>query len=56
MIIYPHLLLKNDCDQNAICIETGPNSYRCECPSAYRELLPAFPGQLKSEKIFELKI
>lgn len=38
---------KNDCaEQGGICIETGPNSYRCECAKGYVDKNPANPGHL----------
>ncbi|KAI3415661.1 hypothetical protein GPALN_005254 [Globodera pallida] len=35
---------KNDCHPKGLCIETGPNSYRCECANGYRDMLVANPG------------
>ena len=35
---------KNDCNCKATCIETGPNSYRCECPAGFRDMLVSWPG------------
>ncbi|VDN55231.1 unnamed protein product [Dracunculus medinensis] len=36
---------KNNCHPKGICIDLGPNAYRCECGSGYRDLSPTDPGR-----------
>uniref|UniRef100_A0A914H462 EGF-like domain-containing protein n=1 Tax=Globodera rostochiensis TaxID=31243 RepID=A0A914H462_GLORO len=36
---------KNNCHPMAICIESVPNSYRCECIVGHRDMNPANPGR-----------
>ncbi|KAI1731796.1 calcium-binding EGF domain-containing protein [Ditylenchus destructor] len=35
----------NNCHPMGICIELGPNAYRCECSQSFRDLNPADPGR-----------
>ncbi|KAL3070193.1 hypothetical protein niasHT_039386 [Heterodera trifolii] len=36
---------KNNCHPKGICVELGPNAYRCECSAEQRDLNPADPGR-----------
>uniref|UniRef100_A0A183C216 EGF-like domain-containing protein n=1 Tax=Globodera pallida TaxID=36090 RepID=A0A183C216_GLOPA len=36
---------KNNCHPKGICVELGPNAYRCECSAGQRDLNPADPGR-----------
>lgn len=36
---------KNNCHPKGICIDLGPNAYRCECGQGYRDLNPSDPGR-----------
>uniref|UniRef100_A0A7E4VNX4 Transmembrane cell adhesion receptor mua-3 n=1 Tax=Panagrellus redivivus TaxID=6233 RepID=A0A7E4VNX4_PANRE len=35
---------KNECHPKGICVDLGPNAYRCECGPGYRDLNPNDPG------------
>ncbi|KAF7632829.1 hypothetical protein Mgra_00007760 [Meloidogyne graminicola] len=36
---------KNNCHPRGICIELGPNAYKCECTNGQRDLNPSDPGR-----------
>ncbi|KAK0416184.1 hypothetical protein QR680_012332 [Steinernema hermaphroditum] len=36
---------KNNCHPKGVCIDLGPNAYRCECAPGYRDKNPADPGR-----------
>ena len=36
---------QNDCHPKGVCIDVGPNTYRCECGPGYRDLSPGDPGK-----------
>ncbi|KHN76197.1 Transmembrane cell adhesion receptor mua-3 [Toxocara canis] len=36
---------KNNCHPKGVCVDLGPNAYRCECGPGYRDLNPSDPGR-----------
>uniref|UniRef100_F1KPJ6 Transmembrane cell adhesion receptor mua-3 n=1 Tax=Ascaris suum TaxID=6253 RepID=F1KPJ6_ASCSU len=36
---------RNNCHPKGVCVDLGPNAYRCECGPGYRDLNPVDPGR-----------
>uniref|UniRef100_A0A1I7YSN6 EGF-like domain-containing protein n=1 Tax=Steinernema glaseri TaxID=37863 RepID=A0A1I7YSN6_9BILA len=36
---------RNTCHPKGVCVDLGPNAYRCECAPGYRDKNPADPGR-----------
>ena len=50
--IFLNIFFQNNCHPKGICIELGPNAYRCECTNGQRDLNPSDPGRVLFFKFY----